>query len=70
MTFRFQSTESRKLVAPNHHNNEDNNDRLHIFSVHSSSEDQLQDFRYYDKGCLLGVDSPKIKIYFNLQLAI
>ena len=47
ITFRFQSTETRQLVAPNHHYNEDNNDRLYIFSVRSSSEDQLQNFRYY-----------------------
>ena len=46
MTFRFQSTETRKLVAPNQYNNEDNKVKLYIFSVRSSSEDQLQNFRY------------------------
>ena len=49
MTFRFHSTETWKLVAPNHHYNEDNNDRLYIISFRSSSEDQLQNFRYYKK---------------------
>ena len=49
MTFRFQSTETRQLVAPNYHYNEDNNDSLYIYCLHSSSEDQLQNFRYYNK---------------------